>query len=602
MFLCLVLRETDTFTVKGSTQGTMTCSCHRFFDEGIPCQHLIKVIDFAQMGLRPSSLISQLYAVSRFTRAFPDELPFFPRDGDFFSANISVILPSFSPKRGAPQNRRIASTGEYILGNIRTHRVSCVVRKVEQPILPCSPESVEDDWADSEQKKKNLDQALACRVDFQNDCFSEVMKYVRQQQESDCNDSSSSLAYQSVVNESSSNLDNQSVVDDCLSDESSSLDLPNSQIVVRGPNFIQRKNELLPSNKEKPVKAGAKSVVKSDVQSCAMPVVTSAIQSSAMPVAKSHAAKRPHQEKRGTKRMRLMLPERYADLVQHDDKVYDQWEHIYNCFFSAIMNASWLEENDKPTVDNPAVVPLVPQVPFDEENCQQSWSHMTCQSDWDESIPIPIISVSLIRCFLARVHAFTAVGLEAQATAFSCEEDGVIKYLALLPQRNTVTSVSSRSTGPTELDALERLKSLDPKGKYIPRCWIHTHPRWKAFMSPTDIYQLYICACENRQSFGIVLSPRGQGLKALCVHLTQSGFEEVAGFCQDATTLQKDVMQHVILRISQSPNKFYCQIPFDVSSELCHIIDLRGEEVIRQLCDFIVNDEADKCWICPPAM
>ena len=45
------------FTVKVSTQGTMTCSCHRFFDEGIPCQHLMKAIDFAQMGFRPSALI-----------------------------------------------------------------------------------------------------------------------------------------------------------------------------------------------------------------------------------------------------------------------------------------------------------------------------------------------------------------------------------------------------------------------------------------------------------------------------------------------------------------------------------------------------------------
>ncbi len=39
------------------------------------------------------------------------------------------------------------------------------------------------------------------------------------------------------------------------------------------------------------------------------------------------------------------------------------------------------------------------------------------------------------------------VGLEAQATAFSCEEDGVIKYLDLLPPRNTFTNVTSTKTG-----------------------------------------------------------------------------------------------------------------------------------------------------------
>ena len=53
-----------------------------------------------------------------------------------------------------------------------------------------------------------------------------------------------------------------------------------------------------------------------------------------------------------------------------------------DCFFSVILKVNWLEENDKPTVDNPAVVLLVPQVQIDEENCQQFWSRTTCQSHW----------------------------------------------------------------------------------------------------------------------------------------------------------------------------------------------------------------------------
>ena len=40
--------------------------------------------------------------------------------------------------------------------------------------------------------------------------------------------------------------------------------------------------------------------------------------------------------------------------------------------------------------------------------------------------------------------SFTAVGLESQATAFSYEEDGAIKHLALLPQHNKVSIVMSR--------------------------------------------------------------------------------------------------------------------------------------------------------------
>ena len=222
---------------------------------------------------------------------------------------------------------------------------------------------------------------------------------------------------------------------------------------------------------------------------------------------------------------------------------------------------------------------------------------MTDTSDWEGLNPV--LSISLIRRFLAHVHAFTVVGLEAQATAFSCEEDGVIQYLALLPQKNEVSNVTSRSTGPTELDAVERFRTLKPQGNFTPRCWIHTHPRWKAYMSSTDIFQLYACACEFRQAFGIVLSPRGEGLKALCVHLTQNGFRLVARFCQEATRMKVDVMQYALSQISASHEKLYCQVPFDISSEPCHVVYLRGKEVVHQLRDFIISGKADECWIRP---
>ena len=146
------------------------------------------------------------------------------------------------------------------------------------------------------------------------------------------------------------------------------------------------------------------------------------------------------------------------------------------------------------------------------------------------------------------------------------------------------------------------MNALEPhaQGTFIPRCWIHTHPRWKAYMSSTDIFQLYVCACQYSQSFGIVISPRGAGLKALCVHLTEVGFTEVRRFCQEATARKIDVMNNAISQISASEKKFYCQIPFDVSSDPCISIDLREEkEVTSQLCNCITNDGADVCWISP---
>ena len=118
-------------------------------------------------------------------------------------------------------------------------------------------------------------------------------------------------------------------------------------------------------------------------------------------------------------------------------------------------------------------------------------------------------------------------------------------------------------------------------------------------MSSTDIFQLYACACEFRQAFGIVLSPRGEGLKALCVHLTQKGFRLVARFCQEATRMKVDVMQYALSQISASHEKLYCQVPFDISSEPCHVVYLRGKEVVQQLRDFIISGKADECWIRP---
>ena len=82
------------------------------------------------------------------------------------------------------------------------------------------------------------------------------------------------------------------------------------------------------------------------------------------------------------------------------------------------MDFRFIKPNGKPTAENPAMIPLIPQVPFDENHCGDFWRHMSGRNDWDESIPVPVISVALIRRFLASVRAFSVLGLEAQATAF----------------------------------------------------------------------------------------------------------------------------------------------------------------------------------------
>jgi len=123
---------------------------------------------------------------------------------------------------------------------------------------------------------------------------------------------------------------------------------------------------------------------------------------------------------------------------------------------------------------------------------------------------------------------------------------------------------------------------------FIPRCWIHMHPRWKAFMSSTDIYQLYNNALLE------------EGLKALSVHPTEAGFTEIKHFCENARALGVDMMEYALSCISTSDMKLYCQIPFDASSEPRVVIDQRSErEIIHQMRDFIVSGEADDSWISP---
>jgi len=66
--------------------------------------------------------------------------------------------------------------------------------------------------------------------------------------------------------------------------------------------------------------------------------------------------------------------------------------------------------------------------------------------------PHPVIRIShnlLVTC-MTFVHSFIAVGLEAQASAYSFGNNGVIKYLAIFPQINEITSVTSAPDYPSD--------------------------------------------------------------------------------------------------------------------------------------------------------
>jgi len=101
--------------------------------------------------------------------------------------------------------------------------------------------------------------------------------------------------------------------------------------------------------------------------------------------------------------------------------------------------------------------------------------------------------------------------------------------------------------------------------------------------------------------FALVLSPRGTGIKALCVHLTRSGKKEIDRFYHAAPegSAPEQKKQYVLQCIAKSETPFYCQVPFEVVDDVeCCFVDLRHkDDIIRQLKMSIENGTADIRWI-----
>jgi len=248
------------------------------------------------------------------------------------------------------------------------------------------------------------------------------------------------------------------------------------------------------------------------------------------------------------------LPPRYSALLKVSSAQYTKWKKLYCCKYKSDLPHDALLENRKPTEHHPASIWLSPYTSF-------RYPDLTYMSDFHSSEQPVIISNDLLKEFLAHVHAFTVVGLEAQGMAYSRGANGVIKYLSLLPQINGTDAVRDVESELTSLDACQKFQELDGLGDgedYVMRCWIHTHPRHKAFMSHLDIIQLHSLQSLDRNAFGIVLSPRmDASLKALCVRLTEDGFNAIKD-CQNSEHILEGLVQN-------SGTKFYYQVPFVVS-------------------------------------
>ena len=115
--------------------GKATCSCLRYFDEGIPCPHILFVIyrsgmiDRQQPSLLIGSFVDPIYRTSLFLKAFPSGMVADPGDLSMCVPNESVVLPVKERKRGHPPVVLFPSVGE----DLSKHpHVSLVFRKKRQ--------------------------------------------------------------------------------------------------------------------------------------------------------------------------------------------------------------------------------------------------------------------------------------------------------------------------------------------------------------------------------------------------------------------------------------------------------------------------------------
>ncbi len=141
--------------------GKATCSCLRYFDEGIPCPHILfvlyktRTIDQQQPSQFIGSFIDPIYRTSLFLKAFPSDMTVDPGDLSACVPNESVILPVKERKRGHPQVVRFPSVGE----DLSKHpHVSLVFRKKRNSSSTAEQEDGESrkegDREDEEEEKE----------------------------------------------------------------------------------------------------------------------------------------------------------------------------------------------------------------------------------------------------------------------------------------------------------------------------------------------------------------------------------------------------------------------------------------------------------------
>jgi len=172
-------------------------------------------------------------------------------------------------------------------------------------------------------------------------------------------------------------------------------------------------------------------------------------------------------------------------------------------------------------------------------------------------------------------------------------------------QHNKVSNISDACSDMTDYDAIEFFRRHDGANSeqvYRKRCWIHTHPKYQAYMSHVDIYQMYHCFVHCKFSFCMVIFPRSKGLKVLAVRLTKTGTEEIKRYIDEANCLGVDPKGYAEDKINASSTKFYYQVPLLViDTDECVVVDYREKDQVeyrlKRCAHRISEDFEDFSWL-----
>ena len=659
---CRILMQSDsewqvedsrrTFNVYLSSSGEYSCSCLRYFDEDMPCQHILKVLDHTGRLDTLPQLIGKIYLKDNFKQAFLQTGLFWPKDSDLYLPNPRVVPSCQSPQRGAPRVRRFAGPGE----NPKSHSVSRPPsgRDPRDSVSTYEPSTdmldINSKDIDSHHFKRcAIERCLAEHGCLDEDCSMYAMEFLNSLESCstdedcsvlgsdieiglttksfpskdvlvDCHRSNSPNGFEqernvSTPNESASGrrkdvqvVDQKQIETSCCSKDVVDLSrvghVPKSRIILRGPTFLWNRGSFPKKRARDDVVDSTRNKLAKKTSCVNVEIVPRTIS----PVHQSNESKQ-HSDEEKDSFLRI--------LCHHDDDIYELWEGFYNCAMEVPDGYSW-GKGEIPDLYSPLLFPVRFDYPRELINCYQIENpdgeqtammvnpHLIHLSDSIEFSGTTIISLSLFRKFLARTHHFTAIGLEAQAIAYRRGRNGVVKYLAFYPQISTPTSVTDRGgDGPSYVHAFKVFDELDPNPEqveYHPVFWMHTHPRWSAYMSHIDIFQLFQNRSEGYTK-GIVFSPRQTGVKMLCVDLTKEGLTEIdrlRGLYRVLYGGPKPVVDEkdfLLESIRDSSTKFYTRIPFSVDSCSCFVADFRErDEVCRPIIEYVEKDKADWCW------